>query len=459
MSNGHTDLDSLREKIDKVTLDMMRLLAQRSRLVEQIGNAKQNLGMAVDDETRESELRTKVTTSCQNQNDATMALRLLNFLLHESVTIQSERADTRPSHMSIFEEAKRLEAAGRPMIHMEVGEPDSAPPRAVADALASACSSGHTKYGSALGSAELRDAIARRESACGCRITPENIIVTMGARFAVYLTITSLLDVGDEIIIIEPAWPAYADCAMRAGIKVRRIHTTLESKWEPDISEIKSALGPNTKMIVINYPNNPTGKILSDKLLTEIMDIAKQHSLYVLSDEIYSQYSHLKFKSALEFEYDRTIVTQSLSKSHAMTGFRIGYAVSSIPIIARLAKLQSLCIVCPPSPIQHAALGALCAEPPDTPKIILDRLDTIAGRAGPLEFLKPDGAMYLFARLPKHLDASTLVSECLDRGLAIAPGTGFGNYSDFVRLSACQDTSALERGMDIINNVISQCSS
>lgn len=441
--------------MDKVTLEMARLLAQRSRLVEQIGLAKQSLGMGVDDEERESQLRQKVAASCQNPKDAQTALRLLNFLLNESVKAQSERAAPSMSHMSVFAEAKRLEAQGKPMIHMEVGEPKDTPPESACTALASACAKGLTRYGSAYGTDELREAIMRRESPNKSDISKDNVIVTMGARFAVYLAIESLLEAGDEIIVIEPAWPAYAQCAMRAGVKVRRIHTTLESKWEPDIAQIESAITPNTKMIALNYPNNPTGKILPDKLYQEIMGIAQRHSLYVLSDEIYSDYS-TKFKSALAFEYDRTIITQSLSKSHAMTGFRIGYAVASKPIISKLGQLQSLCVVCPPSPIQHAALGALEGNLPDTAKTTLERLDVLAGLAKNLEFSKPDGAMYLFAKLPRNLDGSDVASECLKQGLAIAPGAGFGAYSDYVRLSACQDAQTLGRGMDIINNVISQ---
>ncbi len=453
MSNESSDLDSLRERIDQVTLEMARLIIERSKIVGQIGSVKQRLGMPVDDQAREARLRAKVAESCQNADDVTLASRLLNFLLTESVRAQSEHAGIGQSHMSVFAEAQKLEAEGRQIIHMEVGEPDSAPVSAVADALASACSEGYTKYGSALGLDELRDAIARRESARGCSVERENVIVTTGARFAVYLTIGSLLDAGDEIVVIEPAWPAYADCAMRSGIKVHRIHTTLESGWEPGVSEIESVITPNTKMLVLNYPNNPTGKVLPEKLLAEIMDVAAHHSLYVLSDEIYSAYSDSGFKSALEFGYDRTIVTQSLSKSHAMTGFRIGYAIAAPPIVSKLAKLQSLCIVSPPSPIQYAALAALGANPPDTPGIMPKRLDAMISNAGRLEFQKPDGAMYLFARLPRGLDCHSIVSECLRQGLAVAPGSGFGNYPDFVRLSACQDIPTLVRGMNIINSV------
>ena len=450
-----SDLDSLRDSIDKVTLDMIHLLAQRSRLVEKVGIAKQSLGMGVDDDIRESQLRTKVTAACKTEDDIKIASRLLNFLLNESVAIQSAMLKGVHSHLSVFEEAKRLEAQGLPIIHMEVGEPSGGPPQAVSIALASACSEGRTKYDAAFGTDNLRDAIAKHESVNGCNVTRQNVIVTMGARFALYIVIESLLDAGDEIIVIEPAWPAYSDCANRAGIKVRHIHTSLESKWEPNIDEIKSMINPNTKMIVMNYPNNPTGKVIPVKLQSDIMDIAKNHSLYVLSDEIYSEYIRDTFKSALEFGYEKTIITQSFSKSHAMTGFRIGYAIASEKIISKMAKLQSLCVVCPPTPIQHAALAAISTSPHDAARITLERLDKITSLKTELEFLKPDGAMYIFARLPRGLDGVSIVDACLKKGLAIAPGLAFGNYPDFVRISACLDESSLMRGMDIINNVIS----
>ena len=114
-----------------------------------------------------------------------------------------------------------------------------------------------------------------------------------------YLAISTLLNPGDEIIVIEPAWPAYKDCALNAGVKVRSIQTTLESKWEPSISQIKDAINSNTKMIALNYPNNPTGKILPNNLQDQIVNLAKDNGLYVLSDEIYSQYAYKEWKSVL----------------------------------------------------------------------------------------------------------------------------------------------------------------
>ena len=171
---------------------------------------------------------------------------------------------------------------------------------------------GYGKYGSPKGITELRKALASRENC-----SEENIMVCPGARFAVYLAITTLLNPGDEIIVIEPAWPAYKDCALNAGIKVRTIKTTLETEWEPSIEQINNAINENTKMIVLNYPNNPTGKILqSQHIIDNIIQRAKEHDLYVLSDEIYSEF--IQWFNGYELfwirDYEKTIITKSFSK-------------------------------------------------------------------------------------------------------------------------------------------------
>ena len=144
---------------------------------------------------------------------------------------------------------------------------------------------GFGKYGPAKGLDEFRKSISEfcNEHFNG-GINSENVLVIPGARFGVFLAISSLLNPGDELIVIEPAWPAYRQCAINAGVKVRTIKTTLENNWEPTIDQINSAINNNTKMIVLNYPNNPTGKILPEKLQDGIVDIAKQHNLFIIED-------------------------------------------------------------------------------------------------------------------------------------------------------------------------------
>ncbi len=206
-------------------------------------------------------------------------------------------------------------------------------------------------------------------------------------------------------------------------------------------------------MIVLNYPNNPTGKILPINIQDEIINLAIKNNLYVLSDEIYAQYSYKDWKSVLSYNYDKSIVTQSFSKSHAMTGFRIGYAIANPEIIDKMSKLQALSLTNVSEPVQFVALQALNADTSNNTNIIKSRLDVLSKKAKEigLDFLEPDGAMYLFAKVPKEeFDAAKFANSLLDKGLAIAPGDGFGDYKEFIRISACQDEKELMDGMSIL---------
>ncbi len=452
------ELDNLRDKIDEITLEMIRLLKKRTEIAKQIGTIKKDLDLSVTDEKREENLRAKVVSLCSEIGiSETLGTRFLNFLLNESIKVQSTNQQT---HLSIFLKAKSLEQQGKRIIHMEVGEPDFLPPKIVKDALEEIYDKGFVKYGQAKGIPEFRLALAKKTSKkYGVDVTQENILVCPGARYAVYLAITTLLNPGDEMIVFEPAWPAYKDCAMSAGVKVRTIKTNLENNWEPSIEQIKEIINPNTKMIVLNYPNNPTGKILSEKIQDEIFKIVKNHNLYLLSDEIYAQYSYSKWKSVLSYNYDKSIISQSFSKSHSMTGFRIGYAISSPQIIEKMAKLQAICLTNVSEPIQYVAMRALEADTSNNSNIVKARLDIVIHKAKEidLDFVKPDGAMYLFARVKKHgFDGTEFSNKLLDYGLAVAPGGGFGDYKDFIRISACQDEKKLVEGMDILADVLKE---
>lgn len=452
------ELDNLRDKIDEITLEMIRLLKKRTEIAKQIGTIKKDLDLSVTDEKREENLRAKVVSLCSEIGiSEALGTRFLNFLLNESIKVQSTNQQT---HLSIFLKAKSLEQQGKRIIHMEVGEPDFLPPKIVKDALEEVYDKGFVKYGQAKGLPEFRLALAKKTSKqYGVDVTQENILVCPGARYAVYLAITTLLNPGDEIIVFEPSWPAYKDCAMSAGVKVRTIKTNLENNWDPSIEQIKETINPNTKMIVLNYPNNPTGKILSEKIQDEIFKIVKKHNLYLLSDEIYAQYSYSKWKSVLSYNYDKSIITQSFSKSHAMTGFRIGYAVSSPQIIEKMAKLQAICLTNVSEPIQYVAMRALDADTSNNSNIVKARLDIVIHKAKEidLDFVKPDGAMYLFARVKKHgFDGTEFSNKLLDYGLAVAPGGGFGDYKDFIRISACQDEKKLVEGMNILADVLKE---
>ena len=446
-----TELEELRKKIEEITIEMLTLLKTRTEIAQEIGKIKNKEGMSVSNESREDELRELVKRQCKEIDfDSNTALKFLNFLLNESVKVQSSESKT---HLAIFLKAKELEQKGKKIIHLEVGEPDFQPPINVKKSLSEVYDKGFGKYGPAKGLPEFRIKLAEfANENFDAKINSENVMVTPGARFGVFLSITTLLDPGDEMIVIEPAWPAYRQCAINAGIKVRSIKTTLENKWEPDIDEISSCINDNTKMIVLNYPNNPTGKILPKTLQDKIVEIARKHDLYILSDEIYSNYSNKEWTSILSYNYEKSIITQSFSKSHSMTGYRIGYLISNQKIVERLAKLEALCLTNVSEPIQYTAMNSLEEDVTYNVKLMNERLTKLEEicKEMELEFVKPDGAMYIFARTKNQINTSELSEKLLDHGVAIAPGIGFGDYNEFFRISACLDIKTLIQGMDIL---------
>lgn len=446
------ELEKLREDMRQITSEIMKSVKKRMEIAQQIGDVKLKRGLDIVDERTEEELRRSIADLCSQIGlERELGIRLLNILLGESERVQLKRK----TPTTVFAKAKKLENEGRKIIHLEVGEPDFVPPESVKRSLAEVIEQGHYHYTEPRGVPKLRGALATSlNEKFGASVKEDQIIVTVGGRFAVFLAISSMVSPGDEIIVIEPSWPAYKECAEFIDGKVRVLHTTLEEGWVPDLTRLGKLINSSTKMLVINYPNNPTGKVMDENKLRQIVEMAKDNKLLLMSDEVYADLSYKKFSSVLNYNYENSIVISSFSKGPAMTGFRVGYAVANSGIIGKMVKLQAVALTSVAEPMQYAALSALQDNRiKENANVMQRRLSLICDRLKkmPVSFVQPDGAMYVFAKVNiDGFNADQFTERVLDEGLALTPGSAFGNYNNFLRISAGQSEEVIEQGMDIL---------
>lgn len=448
-------LEKLRDDMRIVTADIIKLVQKRMSIASEIGNIKDNLMMKIEDISVEQDIARYVRElGTQFGLNNEFIGKLLNLLLLESINIQkakTSKKEAKLDHMAMFLKAKQLESEGKKIIHLEVGEPDYLPPVNVKNELLKTFEKKRIHYTQTNGVPTLRKLIAQERS-----VKEENVIITPGARFAVFSAMVSNLSIGDELIISEPAWPAYRDCANFIGVKVKAIRTNIEQKWDLDLDQLERLITSNTKMIVLNSPNNPTGKIIREREIDDILKLARKNNIFVLSDEVYSMYSYIPYKSILDFGYDKSIMVSSFSKSHAMTGFRVGYAISSKDVIDRISKIQAIAITSVAEPMQYAAIAAMNSNVTKNMTLIKKRLDFIKSELEnlPCQFVNPDGGMYYFVRFNNSVDVNKIIFKLLNEGVAVAPGIGFGEtYFDFIRISACQPTKLLNDGLKILKKV------
>ncbi len=357
----------------------------------------------------------------------------------------------------IVEEVTRRERLGEKIIHLEIGRPDFDTPSHIKDAAVEAVSKGKVHYTSNYGIPELRDAIADKfKQDNGLTYDPlDEIIVTVGATEGIFLSMMALLDPGDEVLIPSPSFPAYAQCANMIEAVPILVPLKQENDFEPSIEDIKSQITSKTKMIVINTPHNPTGAIYSEKTLTDLAKIAVENDLLVLSDEIYEKniydgYAHFSIAS-LPGMRERTITLNGFSKSHCMTGWRLGYVASSKELIGGLIRIHQYATVCATSFAQHGAVAAL-KGPQDDVEImgkefsrrrvmLVDRLQKMPG----LSVFTPKGAFYIFINIEElGMTAQELGTYLLDEAsIAVVP---WGD--NHIRISYANSYENLEKAMD-----------
>jgi len=447
------ELKEKRREIKDITLKILELVKRRLKLAKDIGDIKRKLDLPVEDYNVEAELKREVVDYCIREDlDPQLGLKVLSLLIQESIKMEREKDAFNLTQ--VIQEARRLEKEGKEVIHLEVGELDFEPVKEALKGVEEGLRKGLYRYSDAKGDLELRRRLAKEfNQIYSLNLKEENILITPGGRFALYLTFKSLIKMGEEVIGFEPLYPPYRQICELEGIRFIPIRTELEKGWSPDINLVQKNISKLTRMMVINYPNNPTGKILSRREMEELVSIAKDWDLFILNDEVYSSFSFKgPFNSLLTFNYDKSIVISSFSKSHSMSGFRVGYIIAKEEIIDKIGKLQSLMITCMPPFLQYSALKALEAKTKKFVEEIKIRAKEVSKRLKdlPVRFYEPDGSLYIFPEVTKkEFNSDKFVKDMLYKhGVALASGKNFGDYPKNFRLSLCQPLEKLLESID-----------
>jgi aspartate aminotransferase len=364
----------------------------------------------------------------------------------------------------VLARARALEAKGRDIVHLEIGEPDFDTPPAIVAAGVAALERGETHYTQSAGVIELREAIAiYLKQRRGVRADPSQVIVTPGAKPIMFYALLALLDDGDEAIYPDPGFPIYSSMIDFAGARGVPLPLREKNGFQPDLDELHKLVGPRTKVIVLNSPNNPTGGVLSRDALREIAAIAREQDLWVLADEIYGELVYEGEHHSIAVEEgmaERTILLDGFSKTFAMTGWRLGYGVFPRALVEPVTKLVTNSVSCTATFVQRAGTVALTSRPPEVDQMIAEfrrRRDAVVKGLNGIPGITcsaPQGAFYVFPNVTGlGLASSAAVADRLldEAGVATLAGTCFGAAGEgYLRLSYANSFANLEKAVSRI---------
>jgi aspartate/methionine/tyrosine aminotransferase len=363
--------------------------------------------------------------------------------------------------------ARELEATGRDVIHLEIGEPDFDTPAFIREAAKRALDEGWTHYGPALGLPQLREAIAADASRRkGFAVDPERVVVTPGAKPIMFYALLALAEAGDEVIYPDPGFPIYESMTRYVGAVPRPIALREANGFRMDPDELRGLVSDRTRMIIFNSPQNPTGSVLTRGDLEAIAAIAREREIVVLADEIYGRIlyegEHVSI-AALPGMAERTILLDGFSKTYAMTGWRLGYAILPEALVQPYSRLIINSVSCTSSHAQIAAVEALTGPQDEVEamveefrarrQLVVDGLNAIPG----MRCLRPQGAFYVFPNVAATgLSGAELADRLLNEsGVSVLAGTAFGRTgADHLRLSYANSRENLARALERIAAVL-----
>ena len=371
--------------------------------------------------------------------------------------------------LSVYARAKELEKQGRSIIHLELGEPDFHPAAPVNEALNRALREGKDRYCPVTGVPALKQGLAEylRETR-NLSISPDNVVIAPGCKIALFMAMMALLDPGDEVLYPDPGFPGYASIARGLDAVPVAFELSERNHFQPDPDEIAAKITARSKILITNSPGNPTGTVYTDAVQRRLAELAVEHDLVVLSDEIYARIIYGgKYKSIMSYPgmEERTLIIDGFSKSFAMTGWRLGYTVAPPRIVPALAMLAVNSYTCVAEFTQYAAIEALKDKDGATPRMVSEfarrreqfvrDLNGVPGfRAAP-----PEGAFYTWVKIDDTgWSAEDLCNLMLEEGgVAAIPGAAFGAAGEnFIRFSFASSTSTLQEAVQRILKVSSQ---
>ena len=376
------------------------------------------------------------------------------------------------SAFEVLARARALERQGKDIVHLEIGEPDFDTPAHIREAAKRALDGGATHYGPAAGLPELREAIAKDVGATrNIPVTPEEIVVTPGAKPIMYFVITALVNPGDEVIYPNPGFPIYESVINFVGGVPVPIPLREESGFGFDLDVFERSASSRTKLIIINSPQNPTGGVLEPDQLGRIAEIAKRYRIPVLADEIYKSFLYEgEFASITRFPgmKDLVIILDGFSKSYAMTGWRLGYGVMPEVLAEHVTRLMVNSNSCTASFTQLAGIAALQGDQTPVARMVAEfrrRRDLIVeglNRLPGVSCRSPRGAFYVFPNVTALRRPSAEVAEALlkEAGVAALGGTAFGQYGEgYLRLSYANSEANLQKALERMRPVCARLAS
>lgn len=372
------------------------------------------------------------------------------------------------SAFEVLAKAKALEARGREIVHLEIGEPDFDTPAHVIEAAQQALDRGFTHYVPAPGIPELRTAVTDfLERTDRLRTSPDRVLITPGAKPIMFFTILALCEEGDEVLYPDPGFPMYASIAAFAGAKAVPVPLREENGFVIDPDELRSLVTDRTKLLILNSPHNPCGSASTPEQLAAIAEIAIEHDLVVLSDEVYWALRYDgQHHSVLDFDgmTERTVLLDGWSKTFAMTGWRLGFGVFPQPLVEPVTRLMINSVSCTSAFSQYAAIAALEGPWDDVDRMLeafRERRDVIVSglNAVPgVSCVEPGGAFYAFPNISElGQSAATLADRLLDEaGVACLPGTSFGEYGEnHLRFSYANSVENIRHALDAFTALVS----